>query len=807
MKKMNWRKVLPILAVAVVLLMLTPILSVSASSPQRSGIVTDEAGLFTDSQIRQLENELSGGKYTVYVLTESGLSEGEAARLSAQTYDAWGLGSNELLLFIVTDPNMVYLELKNSSLGNAQRIIDRAFVPAAQDDGPAAGALAVGEYVNGAGGASSGSGGLGGLLAGGTWLYAILALAVLGIAGYVLFSMFQSGSKVKKRAAELRNRQKTTAAVVDGIMVSELFREVEMGFVQGETLKEAEGISREAVELHQSAESLSARLAAFRPGTFASRAQRKELDTLTREVEDWERRVTTLHDRFEQVSASFAEVRRRVKEGKEVEQETRQALEKLKNDTGYPLTTLQRELDDAAALLAKADGLDEFDVMQASAPAEQSLSRLTEISGYVESLSGLASEAAQWPERIVGTERELRPVTEREGLLLTEEDPFRVLSEAGAETQRLNALIQAGDVPAAKQSAERIASQIAEAKDIVKRRLESRSTSAESLQDAQALLREIEGFAPRYEQELTELRGRYAESHLGTQRGRREEIDRSEEEIRRLLPEIRSALNPQVQYYKAAREKSDRVDELAARSRELMREALGYADELDAQQRAAQQRFEGARSIFRQAGAIYRSMGVSMPEYDRALQSAESEGEAAAAALRSEPIDLLRAEPLLAAYERNASDFARHIRELQERRDQAMRQLEQLNGDFTGREQTYRRYLRTNSYAGRYGGFENEARRLIAAGRFEDALAQAAFGRQVLEEMERDYRRAVQRANNNNRGGGGFGGGFGGPGGGGRPGGGRSSGGSSWGGGGRSSGSSSWGKGGGGGRSSGSSKW
>ncbi|MEJ8302516.1 septation ring formation regulator EzrA [Saccharibacillus sacchari] len=805
MRKMNWRKVLP--ALIFVLLILTPILSVSASSPQRSGIVTDEAGLFTDSQIRQLENELSGGKYTVYVLTESGLSESEAARLSAQTYDAWGLGSNELLLFIVTDPNLVYLELKNPALGSAQRIIDRAFVPAAQDDGPAAGALALGEYVNGAGGASSASGGLGGLLAGGTWLYAILALAVLGIVAYVLFSMFQSGSKVKKRATELRNRQKTTAAVVDGIMVSELFREVEMGFVQGETLKEAEGISREAVELHQRAESLSTRLAAFRPGTFASRAQRKELDTLTREVQAWESVVTALHERFEQVSASFAEVRRRVKEGKEVEQETRQALDKLKTDTGYPLATLQKELDEAAALLAKADSLDEFDVMQASAPAEQSLSRLKEVAGYVESLSGLASEAAQWPGVIVQTERELRPVTEREGLLLTEEDPFRVLSEAGAQTQRLNELIQAGDVPAAKQSAEQIASRIAEAKDIVKRRLDSRSTSAESLRDAQGLLREIEGFAPRYEQELNELRGRYAESHLGTQRGRREEIDRAEEEVRRLLPEIRSALNPQVQYYKAAREKSDRVDELVARSRELMREALGYADELDTQQRAAQQRFEGARSIFRQAGATYRSMGVSMPEYDRALQSAESEGETAAAALRSEPIDLLRAEPLLAAYERNASDFAQHIRELQERRDQAMRQLEQLSGDFSGREQTYRRYLRTNSYAGRYGGFENEARRLIAAGCFEDALAQAAFGRQVLEEMERDYRRAVQRANNNNRGGGGFGGGFGGPGGGSRPGGGRSSGGSSWDGGGRSSGSSSWGKGGGGGRSSGSSKW
>ncbi|WP_172252775.1 TPM domain-containing protein [Saccharibacillus deserti] len=786
-------KVLPALLAVLLFALALPI---AAAAPLKSGIVTDEANLFTSNEKRQLEKELSNGSRPIYVLTESGLSESEGSRLSAETYDSWGLDKNELLLVIVSDPNSVHLEMGDGRDGEAQQILDRYFVPEATRNGPAAGALAVGGYING-------NGSSGGFLAGGGWLYAILALGVLGIVLYISFSMYRAGSQVKKRAGELRQRQQKAAAVVDGIMLSDLFREVEMGFVQGETLKEAEEISRETVELHQAGGELASRLEDFRPGTFASGAQRKRLDTLTLEVGEWEDKIEALNERYELVAASFADVRRRVSEGKVLAEETRRKLEKLREETGYPLDVLQREFEGASALLAQADGLDEFDVMQAAAPAEQAAAKLQEVSGSLGTLSAIAAEAPQWPERIVRTERELRPVVEREELKLTEEDPFRVLSEAGGETERLRDLIRSGDVPAAQACAQEIAARIEEAKQMVNRRLESRTSSAESLRDAEVLLQEVEAFEPRYEQGLAQLRSRYAESHLDSQRRRQEEIAQAAEEIRRLLPEIRSALNPQVQYYKAAREKSDRVDERTARSRELMREALGYAEELEAQHWAAQQRFEGARSVFRQAGASYRAMGVRMPEYERVLDTAESGGEAVSAALQSVPVDLLQTEPLLAAYERNAADFARHIRELEQQRNEAIRQLEQLNGEFLGREPSYRRYLQTRSYMGRYEAFESEARRQIAEGRFDEAASQTAYARQVFEEMERDYRIAVQRANMGSRGGGGFGGGLGG-GSGGRSGGGRSSGSSSWGGG-RSSGSSSWGK--GGGRSSGSSKW
>ncbi|OWR27060.1 hypothetical protein CDO73_22665 [Saccharibacillus sp. O23] len=770
-----------------------------AAAAQRSGIVTDEAGLFTSAQVKRLENELDGGTYRVYVLTESGLSDGEAARLSKQTYDSWNLGKNELLLLIVTDPNSAHLELNNQALGSAQRILDRAFVPAAGEDGPAAGALAVGEYVNGIGGAGASSGK--GFMAGGSWLYVVLALGVVAIALYVLISMFRAGSRVKKRAQDLRGEQQAASAAVDGIMVSELFREVESGFVQGETLKEAESISREAVELHQSGGELAAKIAAYRPGTFASGSQRRTLDQLTAETKSWTEKVAGLNERFERVSASFAEVRRRVKEGKALAEETGRSIDSLRESTGYPLDVLGRRFDEASALLQKADNLDEFDVMQAAGPAEEALTLLQELSGETEELNKLAAEAREWPGRIVSAERELRPITERENLLLTEEDPFRVLSEAGGETERLGDLIRAGDVKQAQACAAGIAARIAEARDIVNRRLRSRTTSAESLRDAEALLREIEDFGPRYEQESAELLGRYAESHIREQRARKSEIEQAEEEIRRMLPEIRSALNPQVQYYKAAREKSDRVDELALRARERMREALGYGDELEAQRRAAEQRLQGARSVLRQAEEAYRSTGVQMPEYDRALETAQREGETAEAALRAQPTDLLRAEPMLAAYERGASELAQQIRELQAKRNEVYGQLERLSTDFLSRERSYQGRMQTRPFAGRYGDYEAEARRLIAIGRFEEALAQAGLARQVIEDMEREYRRAVQRANQNNRGGGGgFGGGFGGSGG-------RSSGGSSWGGSGRSGGSSSWGKGGGGGRSSGSAKW
>ncbi|OWA33741.1 hypothetical protein B9G55_20610 [Saccharibacillus sp. O16] len=789
--KRAWLMIVSALCAAGLLLAALP---VHAAVPQREGIVTDEAGLFTASQLKQLEQKLGEGKYKVYVLTETGLSDSQAARLSARTYESWNLGRNDLLLLIVTDPNSVQLELNNSALGSAQRIVDRAFIPVAGQDGPAAAALAVGEYVNGTGAGGLFSGG--GFLAGGIWLYSILVFGVLAVVLYVLFSMLRAGSRVKKRAQELKEQQRAASANVDSIMVSELFREVESGFVQGETLKEAESISREAVNLHQISGNLAAELAAYRPGVFASSAERRRLDVLTAETRDWIIQVETLKERFERVSASFAEVRGQVKTGKELTQTVEQSIHQLGEQTGYSLDVLKRKFQQASALLDKADSLDEFDVIQAAAPADEALALLQELSGDVTQLQQLSQEAPEWPARIVSAERELRPITEREQLLLTEEDPFRVLSEAGGETQRLADLIRSGDVKEAKACAEGIAARIAEAREIVRRRLESRTSSAESLRDAERLLQEIRDFSPRYEQELAQLRGRYAESHLGTQRARRDEIERSEDEVRRLLPEIRSALNPQVQYYKAAREKSDRADELAARARELMREALGYGEELDAQHRAAEQRLDGAKSVLRQAAEVYRSTGVQMSQYDRALEAAERDGEAAAAALRAQPIDLLRAEPLLSTYERAASELSQQIRALKEQRDVAWNKLQSLGSDFLSRESSYRMRINTGTFAGRYGSYEAEARRMIGIGQFDEAMAQVALARRVMEEMENEYRRAVQRANSNNSGGG-FGGGSSG----------RSSGGGSWGDSGRSSGSSSWGNGGGSGRSSGSGKW
>jgi hypothetical protein len=129
----------------------------AASIPERAGMVTDAAGLFTAAQAKQLGESLQGRSYEMVVVTAKGLNESAVQQFGNDAYNAWKLGRNQLLLVVTAEPDSAHLVYDNeqvanavsqSEAGNTKGVIDLNYTPLAAKGNRAAGIVAVSNYVN-----------------------------------------------------------------------------------------------------------------------------------------------------------------------------------------------------------------------------------------------------------------------------------------------------------------------------------------------------------------------------------------------------------------------------------------------------------------------------------------------------------------------------------------------------------------------------------------------------------------------------------------------------------------------------------
>lgn len=822
------RKRVAFLLLAVLFVLLTAAPVFAAAVPEKAGIVTDAAGIFASGELRAIEDRIGGRAYDVHVLTASGLTEEEGFRLANDAYDAWGLGAGDLVLVVTVDPNYAHLVYENppldsmvarSDAGSAKGVVDLAFVPLAREGRVAEGVIAVSDYINrlGAGGAAVPGlpeperppGAAYGETAGGTLAGTIgfaVALVVL-IGAILLFVRFRTAAAARERLAEARKLLADADRAVSGALVSEFFRELESGFLQGRSKAQAEEVQQEALRLHEAAEALKGRLEAHKVPVLAGTSARRAAEALRGEAEELGRQSAGVAERIAAIERQFAEVRRTVGALKKRADEAAAGIEALAAETGHPLGALRRGLEQARGKLAEADRLDEFDIAGAAGPAAEAGQALDEVAADTADLRKLAAVRHEWMPRLQEKEAELRRTVEREGLLLPEEDPFAVLASAAAEAGRLDRLLREGRAPEARAAAAGIEASLARAESIVTAAIRGRDESEGVVREAERVLGEAPAFEAAYREELARLRADYADTHVREQEDRHAGLGRLGEELARAAADIRAALDPAAQRYRFAGERSGQAAAMMADIRRLRGESLAYRGELDARLRAAAGRLQAAQRRMGDAAAALQRLGGAAADAGLRELAADAErgGRAAQAALAARPADLRAAEERLAAFERAADTLAQRAEELARAREEALRAMAQLQEQFAARWTRYGGQLPNGAtYAAAMRNVLAAAESQAVAGRFADAAAHVEQGHGLLRQMDDDYRRmtAAAASRRTYRGGGGFGGGGFGGGGFGIPprGGGRSGGSSGWGGGGGR-------RGGGGGRSGGSSKW
>ncbi|MFC9777066.1 TPM domain-containing protein [Paenibacillus chitinolyticus] len=804
-------KTIRVIGLALLLIFLTCTTVFAAAVPRNDGIVTDPVGLLTQTQARQVESGLKNKDYEVFVLTAKGLNEREGERLANEAYDQWGLNRNQLMLVITTQPNFVHLVYENEQLAaavsrskakDAKGIVDLKFVPAAGEGKIGEGILAVSGYVNSLAGAGASSGNAGDSGAndargGGmaSILPVVLGLAVIG-AGIWAYWQYKRRSAARKRLAEAKQLLDGTRPVLNGMLFSEVFQDLEKQFLQGETKEKAAELENAVVRLQGESEELGGRLAELKIPFLINAKAEAETRKLFQAVQEFAGKVGPYGTQLAEIEKQSTEVRKSVDRAKNGIAEAEEAVEALARRTGYPLTVLRKHAEQAKVAYAKADELDEFDFMQAATSVEAALRELDFIRKSVKDFEALEERQPGFLPGIQALEQELRERARREGLLLTDGDPYALLKQAREETARLGTLLEAGDTEEGGRSAAAIEESTGAARSLVEAMIADRESARKTAHEVEELTGDLGSFDCAYPEESLKIARDYAEVHRREQQADYTRMTRARDELDRRLTEIRSGLAPDVQEYRSAREAGTEAQALMTEIRELRTRILGYHDSLDARVRTVRHALDEERGRLRQAASAFGELQVESPELSAMIGDGESRLAELEQLAQAPVLDVDLLEERQRGLAVQAGQAAERVQQLLREKEETLRTIRQLEGEYRSRHARYGGSMSLSPYSSGYDTLMEESRRLIARGLFAEAMQRISSGQQLLEQMDRDYQRRMYEEQLRRRGPGGPGGG------------GSSSGSSGWGGsGGRSSGSSSWGGGSSGGRSSGSSKW
>lgn len=800
----------------------------AAQAPERAGIVTDPIGLFTDREIAQLESALSGKEYDLYVLTASGLEESEGEALAWEAYDGWGLQGNELMLVITIDPNYVHLVFDNITLrnqiarskaGDVTGVIERSFVPLASEGRIVDGVIALHDMILSIAAqnpSSSGNSSQGNVTpvpsnptspstgtnttASGSNTYAIL-FSLVGIVLIVVIFIayaFYRRSMLRKKLHDCVATLEKSMQLTNRLVLSELFQELEQGFIQGETKKKLESLEQEIMPLRQQIQSVHQQAKEQKASIFALSSFARVLDQLKSTAQKLLKESNRYATEIEQLENATVEVRRQVQLAKERAQVLEKEVEQWASTTSFPLQTLRKQLQAALDATNSADHHDEFDILQAKKDVEIALQRLDEVDHHLKQLIEDKKKLEELPEYISNIEREQRFIVDKEKLLLVDANPFEYLEKARRLLPRMHELLEDGNSIELRLTINTAQQHIEDAVTVVQQMIEHREMAKQTLQKIAETRDQLAQIDQVYTREMNRLKQQYVQRHLDELEQYYIELKNIKQQLVELYEQIKKDNEETVQHYARAYQRSLMALDLITKAIDLNEKVISYVTKLDARLAQAKQELASLRSRFLKAVTTFEQLRLQRNPFANHITTLEHKLQNLDLWLRQAPYDLAHIETEMNTFRAEVDAFAKAVDELVKEKQKAERQLREFQDLYARSRSRYGPYIRLSSYNSTYEQMTRNIQQLIMMGMFAEAIKEISSGQTIIQQMEKEYRRQRNRHSGGGFGGGGFGGGSSGWGGG------RSSGGSSWGGG-RSSGSSGWG--GGGGRSSGSSSW
>ncbi|WP_438445350.1 TPM domain-containing protein [Gorillibacterium sp. sgz5001074] len=770
-------------------------LNAAPALPDRTGSVSDQAGLFPKDKLKSLESSATGAGYTFYILTLDSLDGENPAALATAAYEKWKLQENDILLLLANREHRIEMNFKNSSLQKRldalppdydrdgvtnetklDEFVTVHFIPSAKAGdyvraaiqlmdatrrlpepaasapvmpaAPAAPAAPVAPVAP----ASPAAPGVPvapvtdgvPVPASSPFSYAQAGLFLAGCAAAVLAVWAAAAWFMQRRIRRLKDRG--TRLLVSLARIQEELRPFH-GLSEGTTARLSEKLGQELAQLM------------IRVSDWE--AQREQSSGYTLLPARWSSSYARLTGELDQLEAAAAQADRETAAIVEADRSVKEQLQALREDlaklvadlqrisaeTGFPLPVLRTEAEGLLEEHARADALKLFDPVEAVQAAQGLAERLSAARRLLEAVLPHREKYHAYPSAMADARKRIDALTQEHGINIAvgRLKPHSHLEQAAQLMEQLWTKLQEGDMHPVIKLGEEADRLLSDAVSVTERQVRLKEQNAGDLGTIGSRSEQLRSQWPPLNEGLARVRREYDPSHWT-------ELDAGEKDMRRLLeaavaglPEIRELTADSRQEYDLARTALDRH---LAELHESERLSGWIRDEiagLDRRLAEAAGRAEQLRRLQQDTRNMIRHESLPVNEgWKRQLAYLEEADHQVDEALGRSPRRLDRIEDTLEEYRKEAESLRHSVERMAEEKRDAERRYREALARYRSVSARAGSRIRLGASDGQLSSAESDIGRLMALGLFAEAMSRISEVDSLADRLDREYRQLLE---------------------------------------------------------------
>ncbi|MBP1156415.1 MULTISPECIES: hypothetical protein [unclassified Paenibacillus] len=265
------------------------------------------------------------------------------------------------------------------------------------------------------------------------------------------------------------NQHREAASQLNAIIVSDTFKDVEMGLAMGETYQRLKGVEQTVFSLHEKSEQLRKQLQAQKAAFFSLAAPLMQAKNLQQETNELSHRVDQVLFDLSRMNKDEKEARELLRQAEEKLAATSGMIHSLSQKTGFPLDELKEHLRQAETLFHQVNQSAAFDAIQSKQGVTQIYRTLDSLRHRTLELEKNVAIFHEMRDRLIKHEKHLLQLAGHESLRNTKVDFIPVLRQIDPMLQKLDDSLRLGKEVNLRAAAEDMETMVRDATDLVER--------------------------------------------------------------------------------------------------------------------------------------------------------------------------------------------------------------------------------------------------------------------------------------------------------------------------------------------------
>ncbi|MGG1601218.1 hypothetical protein, partial [Paenibacillus naphthalenovorans] len=240
------------------------------------------------------------------------------------------------------------------------------------------------------------------------------------------------------------NTYQEAASQLNAIIVSDTFKDVELGFAKGETHQRLKELEQAVFSLHEKSERLQKRLQAQKAAFFSLVDPLVQAKNLLHETNEFSHRVDQIIFDLSRMNKEVKEARELLRQAEEKLAATSGMIHSLTDKTGFPLDELKEQLHQAETLFRQASQLAAFDAIQSKHEGTRVCRTLDSLRHRTQQLEKNAAIFQEMRDRLTKHENHLLQLAGQESLRNTNVGFIPVLRQIDPMMQKLGDSLRLG---------------------------------------------------------------------------------------------------------------------------------------------------------------------------------------------------------------------------------------------------------------------------------------------------------------------------------------------------------------------------